>query len=80
MFNLGTIFYEGKNVSKDLQKAIHYLSLASVHKHVKAQCNLGIIYYNEMHDINNAIHYLSLASDQKHSQAQLKLGVLYYEG
>ena len=82
-FNLGIIYLEGQNVQQDINKAIHYLSLAANQNHADAQFTLGVNYYSNAYiqqDINKAIHYLSLAANQNHPLAQNNLGIIYCEG
>ena len=82
-FNLGLIYYKGEYVERDINKAIHYLSLAANQNDVCAQFNLGLIYHKGDYvnrNINKAIHYYSLAANQNHIGAQLHLGSIYYDG
>ena len=52
----------------DINKAIHYFTLAANQNNPDAQFNLGFMYYEGKYvtrDINKAIHYFSLAANQK---------------
>ena len=82
-FNLGSIYLNGKYVVRDINKAIHYYSLAADQSTPQAEFNLGVIYLNGKYvvrDINKAIHYFSLASNQNYPEAQFNLGIIYYIG
>ena len=82
-YNLGVIYYEGQYISRDINKAIHYLTLAADQNHPQAQYNLGFIYYKGQYisrDINKAIHYLTLAANQNLPEAQYILGIVYFKG
>ena len=39
-FKLGIIYYKGKGIKKDIQKAIYYFEKASLYDHKKAQYNI----------------------------------------
>ncbi|KAK8854151.1 hypothetical protein M9Y10_016708 [Tritrichomonas musculus] len=80
---LGTIYFEGQYVTQNINKAIHYYSLAANQNHPDAQFILGVIYDEGQYvtqNINKAIHYYSLAANQNHPDAQFNLGTIYYEG
>ena len=80
-FNLGFIYSTGDHVPIDINKAIHYYSLASNQNLAEAQYNLGFIYHTGYHVpiyIDKAIHYYSLAANQNFPEAQYCLGIMYY--
>ena len=82
-FDLGFIFHEGKYVMQNIDKAIHYYSLAANQNFLSAQLNLDFIYSEGEYvtpNIGKAIHYFSLAANQKDPRAQFNLGLIYYEG
>lgn len=66
-YALGVIYYEGKFVPRDVDKAIHFYSLAADLNDAKAALDLGNI-YNEgkfvTRDVEKAKHYFSLAENQ----------------
>ena len=71
---LGNIFYEGKLVKRDINKAIKYFILASNQNSKTAQLSFGLIYLEGQYisrDINRSIHYFSLTSNQNDLHAQL---------
>ena len=64
-FTLGLIYYEDKYVQRDIEKSIHYYSLAADNNNHEAQKNLGDIYNDEKYvpqDIEKAKYYYSLAA------------------
>ncbi|KAK8886523.1 hypothetical protein M9Y10_041987 [Tritrichomonas musculus] len=71
------------SLSRDIDKAIHYYSLAANQNNSYAQFNLGLIYYYGVGtslSIEKAIYYFTLAAYQNQSDAQFYLGSIYYEG
>ena len=81
--NLGFIYYEGKYVAQDINKAIYYYTLAANQKDSTAQLNLGIIYYKNMpvqQFVNKGIYYLTEASCNRCKSAHFYVGFLYHEG
>lgn len=69
------------NKSK-ISKAIKYLTLAANQSHIRAQYQLGMIYFNGFYtkqDIQKAIKYLTLAADRNHIESQHQLGMIYNE-
>ena len=83
LFILGLIYENGKYIERDINKAIHYYTLAANQNNSSAQFSLGLIYYLNQYvkqDINKSIHYFSLAANQNNSKVQYNLGVIYEEG
>ncbi|KAK8884689.1 hypothetical protein M9Y10_043808 [Tritrichomonas musculus] len=64
-------------LARDIDKVIHYYSLAANNNDRNAQANLGVIYY-VTRDIDKAIHYFQLTANQNDPQAQYNLGLIYY--
>ena len=59
-------FYE--YIKWDINKAIHYFTLAANQNNPEAQFNLGFIYYEGKYikrDINKSIHYYTLIKKKK---------------
>ncbi|KAK8843701.1 Serine/threonine-protein kinase plk4 [Tritrichomonas musculus] len=82
LYTLGLIFYDNEYVSRDINKAIHYFTLAANISHLCAQYKLGCIYSEGQYtscDMKKAIHYYSLAADQNNVDAQCALGLIYAE-
>ena len=64
-FSIGFIYYEGKYVTRDINKAIHYFTLAANHSIPEAQFVLGIIHFLGEHikqDIKKGLYCIMLAS------------------
>ena len=81
-FNLGVIYYEGKYVTRDINKAIYYYSLSSNQNIAEAQFYLGFIYYFEQYyqDVKKGIYYIMLASKNRNRQANFAHGFLLHKG
>ena len=81
--NLGLIYYEGKYVTRDINKAIHYYSLAANQSHADAQFYLGLIYYTcsgIQHNVKKGRYYIMLASKNGNRPANFTYGFLLHEG
>ena len=81
MLNNEYIYYSRKYIKQDINKSIHYLTLAANQNNAVVQYNLGCIYYSGKYiarDINKSIHYLTLAAIQNNVKAQYNLGYIYY--
>ena len=65
---------------EEIDKVIHYLSLAADKNYKISQRKLGILYYFGKYvkqDFKKSIHYLKLAADQNDTEAQNLLGLAY---
>ena len=74
--------WEGLYVTRDINKAIHYYSLAADQNYPNAQINLGAIYHEGQYisrDISKAIHYYTLAANQNNPNAQFNLGLTLFK-
>ena len=81
--NLGVMYYEGKGVRQDYQKAVEWYTKAANQGDADAQHNLGLRYYNGegvRQDYQKAFEWYTKAADQGDASAQNSLGVMYYEG
>ena len=75
--------FPDKYIIQDIDKGIHYYSLAANQNSLEAQIRLGDIYSVRKYvprDINKAIHYYSLAANQNNSYASFQLVNIYREG
>ena len=66
------IYYTGNFFQPNIEKVIHYFTLAANHNIKEAQFNLGHIYYSKeynKHDIDKAVYYLTLAANQNDPHA-----------
>ncbi|KAK8898261.1 hypothetical protein M9Y10_000539 [Tritrichomonas musculus] len=79
-YELGNIYYSKEYDAFDIDKAMHYFTLAA-NKSKYAQYALGNIYSEGIYvqrDINKAIYYYTLAANQNYDLAQLSLGNIFY--
>lgn len=81
--SLGSSYFYGKGVSKNMQKAIMWWTKAAEKGNGDAQCHLGYCYATGTGvSINpqKAIMWWSMAAEQGNEEAQYNLGELYYWG
>ena len=78
-YYIGKIYYEGKYVTKDINKAIEFFKLSAKQKDLYSQYYLGVIYF-ELQDIKRAIHYLTISANENFLQSQVSLGFIYNFG
>ena len=77
------VFYNIQDKITNVDKGIHYFSLAADQNNSDALFGLGVVYYTGQYiscNINKANKNFSLAADQNNSKAKYNLGVIYYEG
>jgi uncharacterized protein len=80
-FNIGSMYENGRGVSRDIEEAIKWYKLAAEQDDPGAQTNLGLIYENSVaKDYDQAIKWYRLAADQGYASAQTNLGALYEKG
>lgn len=82
-YNLGEMYYLGKGVRQDHQKAFELCSKAAEQGHADAQYTLGLLHERGngvKQDYNKAVEWYSKAAEQKHAWGQYKLGIMYYHG
>ena len=63
--NLGILYERGELIPRDMNKSIHYYTLAANQNFAKAQFKLGILYGQGKlipRDMNKSINYYKLAS------------------
>jgi TPR repeat protein len=77
--NLGSCYYYGLGVGKDLTKAIELWGKAASQGDIKAQTNLGSLYLKEQ-KYNKAYVWFKKASDSGDVHAMNNLGSLYNAG
>ena len=64
-------------------EAVKWYRMAAENGHVKAQYNLGVIYYKGQgieQDYNEAIKWYRKAAEQGYTQSQTILGLMYSKG
>lgn len=76
---LGEIYFQGKYVICDINKAVHYFNLSSNNDNRDAFLYLGIIHLWHG-EINKSINFLQLASKKGNILSNFFLGFLYHEG
>jgi uncharacterized protein len=82
-YHLGLMYYEGKGVTKDLEKAFHWFKKAAEQGDIKAQYHLGSCYelgLGVTKDLEKAFHWFKKAAEQGHARAQLIIGSWYIHG
>ena len=77
--NLGSCYYFGLGIEKDVSKAIELLEKAAAQGDIKAQSNLGSVYLNEQ-KYDKAYLWFKKASDSGDAHAMNNLGSLYNAG
>ncbi len=84
LYQTGCNYRDGKNgVTKDLVKAVEYLTKAAEQNHASAQADLGeCYYYGKGVNENNykAVEWFRKAAEQGNASAQAYLGNYYYYG
>ena len=79
-FALGTLYYYGKGVLRDYQKAAYWYRKAADQGNALAQYALGAMYgYGEGIglDYGKAVHWFRKAAEQGNADAQQALGIMY---
>ncbi|KAK8891543.1 hypothetical protein M9Y10_028756 [Tritrichomonas musculus] len=77
------MYFRGDCIPRDINKAIHYLTLATNQNIAKSQFSLGLIYFTEKYNQENAKkgrYYFMLASKNRCKEAHFHVGFLYHEG
>ena len=74
---LGKEYYSGEHIEKDIEKAIHYLSLCDDNEY--AFYKLSQI-YEEIKNHDLSLHYLKMAGDKQFEPALIKMAQLLIEG
>lgn len=68
-----------RNVRRNYNKALQYLTLSSAFNHPKANYLLGM-FYHTMKDYETMIHFIRLSASMCYSDALFQLGTFYYHG
>lgn len=68
----------------DYANAIHHWQYASKNGHLRAQMNMGALFFNGLNGVpkipEQAFFYWKMAADQDLADAQYKIAVMYFEG
>ncbi|MEA3498627.1 MAG: tetratricopeptide repeat protein [Campylobacterota bacterium] len=76
-FKLGTIYYKGKDVKRDINLAMGYFKQASAYGHIKAKYNSAIIYglkQYKFHSYRKAYNIFLELAQNNYPNAQNKIG------
>jgi uncharacterized protein len=80
-FNIGSMYENGRGVSRDTEEATKWYLLAAEQGDPGAQTNLGLIHENAVgQDYEQAVKWFRLAAEQGYAAAQTNLGVMYEKG
>ena len=82
-YDLGVLYYQGKEVRQDYTKAIEWYGKAANQGHADAQTILGVIYESGKgvrQDYAKAKQWYEKAANQDQAVAQYYLGGIYYIG
>jgi len=87
LFNLGQLYRLGQGVEIDPKKAEEYYLRAAYRDHIRAQRNLGVMYYfgrveqdSVGKDLKKAFFWLDSAAKLGDSRSQYMIGTMYYNG
>lgn len=81
--HLGSLYYHGEEVDKDLEAAVKWYRAAADQGYASAQTNLGMCYSNGKGVSKNqgeAFNWYKKAADQNYAMAQFELGRSYHLG
>lgn len=82
-FNMGNLFFKGREVVRDYAEAAKWYRLAALKDYAQAQLKTGMMYdagVGVEQDYIEAVRWYRLAAAQGLARAQLNLGVAYAEG
>jgi len=68
-----------RNIRRNYNKALHYLTLASRFNYPKANYLIGMLYYDKC-NYDDMLHFLKLSASMCYSDALFQLGMLYFHG
>lgn len=81
--NLGSMYFEGQGIARDMQTALKWYLKAASQGYASAQFNLGMLYEQNgspLQDFQEALRWYGKAADQGYAPAQVNLGSMYFEG
>ncbi|WP_428025303.1 tetratricopeptide repeat protein [Arcobacter sp.] len=82
-FQLGKIYFEGKYVFKNYEKALEYFSAASHLGHIQGTYNLALFYLSKQtpfHDNKKALSYFLELARKGHAPSQNRIGMYLTSG
>jgi hypothetical protein len=68
-----------RNIRRNYNKALQYLTMASRFNNPKANYLLGMLYYDRR-NYDDMLHFLELSASMCYPDALFQLGMLYFEG
>jgi serine/threonine protein kinase len=81
--SLGSMYFEGRGVKRNIKKALEWYLKAANQKLPKAQDHMGLMYYNG-HGVNvnlkKSFDWFRKAANQGYAEAQWNLGAMYENG
>lgn len=80
---LGTLYYYGKGVTQDYEKAVHWFLLSERNGNENVYYNLGLVYENGhgvVRDYREAVKWFQLSAESNDDRGQLSLGMKYANG
>ena len=80
---LALLYYDGRRIEKNLDKAFQWLSKAAEQAYAPAQYQLAMMHYNGEGTERNwdkALQWMSKAVEQAYAPAQYSLAMMYYDG
>ena len=83
LFETGLFYFRGVEIERNIEKAIHYLTLAAEKKHPKALYNLASLYLDGTiveQNIEKGLTYLEQAVKAQYIPAQVGYAFLYLDG
>ena len=82
-YELGLMYFEGKNVRQDYEEAARWYRLSAERGFAKAQNNLGFMYekgYGMKRNDAEAVRWYTRAAQNGNARAQCNLGYMYEKG
>lgn len=82
-FKLGTLYYKGQGVRRNLNIAMEYFQKAAQYDHIKAKYNMAIIYSQKrykFHNFKKAFKLFNELAKEGHGKAQNKVGIFLTYG
>lgn len=82
-YNLAILYYLGRGVEQDMEKAFHLTHAAAQQGHLGAQANLASLYLDGtgvQTDVQRGIDWFSAAGRGGHADSAVTLANMYYDG
>lgn len=82
-YNLAILYFTGRGVERDLERAFHWTEQAALQGHIEAQANLGSLYFEGdgvERDLEQAAAWFGQAAKTGHASTAFALATMYFEG